>query len=107
LTRYGDVLPLIRNDDDQLVTVGPGDELALEFDASEIPPLPPCWTRSYVLESTGYCKDADPATAESDAIGPLPWREMPPFPFKSPSTRPMDNEYKSYLETYQTRRVGR
>jgi hypothetical protein len=107
LTRYGDVLPLIRSDDDQLCTVGPGDELALEFVASGIPPLPSGWTRSYVLESTGYCKDTDPATAGSDSIGPLPWREMPPFPFESPVTRPVDNEYKSYLEKYQTRRVGR
>ena len=48
LTRYGDVAPLLRSDDDQLCLVGPGDEVRIEFQASALPPLPPGWTRSYV-----------------------------------------------------------
>ncbi len=75
LTRYGDVAGLLQNDDDRLCLIGPGDEVRLEFDAASLPPLPEGWTRSYVLRSYGYCKDADPFTATSDTVGPLPWRD--------------------------------
>ena len=84
LTRYGDVARLLQADDDQLCVVGPGDEARLEFDAEHLPPLPAGWTRSYVLRAFGYCKDADPFTAGSDTVEPLPWRAMPEFPFASP-----------------------
>ncbi len=106
LTRTGDVAPLLRDDDDQLCLVGPGDEVRLEFDAKAAPPLPEGWTRAFILRSVGYCKDADPFTAASDSIGPLPWREMPPFPFGPEGERPMDASYREYLRTYQTRTAG-
>jgi hypothetical protein len=106
LTRFGDVAPLLRSDDDRLCLVGPGDEVRTEFDATALPPLPPGWTRSYVLRSFGYCKDADPFTAASDTVGPLPWRGMPLFPFGNDVRRPCDSEYVSYLREYQTRPAG-
>ena len=56
--------------------------------------------------SIGYCKDADPFTAGSDAVGPLPWRGMPPFPFGQEGERPIDPAYADYLRTYQTRPAG-
>ena len=74
LTRYGDVARLLQADDDQLCVVGPGDEARLEFDAEHLPSLPTGWTRSYVLRAFGYCKDADPFTAGSDTVEPLPWQ---------------------------------
>jgi hypothetical protein len=107
LTRYGDVAKLLRNDDDQLCLVGPGDEVRLEFDAQSLPTLPQGWTRSYVLRSIGYCKDADPFTATSDHVGPLPWKGMPEFPFKHGETRPLDPGYESYLRENQTRPAAR
>jgi hypothetical protein len=106
LTRFGEVSPLLRSDDDRLCVVGPGDEVRLEFDAMALPPLPQGWTRSYVLRSFGYCKDADPFTATSDTVGPLPWRGMPPFPFGDAVKRPADRGYESYLREYQTRPAG-
>jgi tetratricopeptide (TPR) repeat protein len=106
LTRYGDVAPLLKTDDDQLCLVGPGDEVRLEFDASGLPSLPAGWTRSYILRGYGYCKDADPFTALSDTVGPLPWRLMPPFPFRGEVTRPSDPAYEAYLRAYQTRPAG-
>ena len=106
LTRHGDVLPLLMDDDDQLCLVGPGDEVRLEFDAKKLPPLETGWTRGYVLESIGYCKDADPFTATGDQVGPLPWRGMPDFPFSTPQERPMDRAYRDYLRIYQTRNAG-
>ncbi|WZO99128.1 FG-GAP-like repeat-containing protein [Isosphaeraceae bacterium EP7] len=104
LTRYGDVAGLVSSDDDRLCLVGPGDDLKLEFDASGLPPIKPGWTRSYVLRSIGYCKDADPFTAASDTVGPLPWKGMPYYPFGPEGERPMDDKYRDYLKTYQTRR---
>jgi tetratricopeptide (TPR) repeat protein len=106
LTRHGDVLDLLITDDDQVCTVGPGDEARLEFEAKGLPELPQGWTRSYVLRSIGYCKDADPFTAGSDSVDPLPWREMPPYPFSTKIERPRDPAYEAYLREYQTRPAG-
>ncbi|MHC5541983.1 hypothetical protein ACYOEI_27500, partial [Singulisphaera rosea] len=83
-----------------------GDEVRLEFDAVAAPKLPEGWTRSYVLRSVGYCKDADPFTAASDSVEPLPWRGMPAYPFGPEGERPRDAEYDSYLKEYQTRPAG-
>jgi tetratricopeptide (TPR) repeat protein len=106
LTRYGEVAGLLQGDDDQFCIVGPGDEVRMEFDAQSLPGLLDGWTRSYVLRSVGYCKDADPFTAASDTIGPLPWKGMPSYPFGPEGERPEDPAYREYLRTYQTRSVG-
>ncbi len=106
LTRYGDVADLLRSDDDRLCVVGPGDEIRIEFDANSLPGLPDGWTRSYVLRSYGYCKDADPFTAVSDTVEPLPWRGMAAFPFGPEVKRPADPRYQDYLREYQTRAAG-
>ncbi|WP_165248643.1 FG-GAP-like repeat-containing protein [Paludisphaera soli] len=107
LTRYGDVAALLRADDDRLCVVGPGDEARIEFEADALPPLPAGWSRSFVLRSVGYCKDADPFTAGSDSVGPLPWRGMPEYPFADPAARrPADAAYADYLRTFQTRPAG-
>ncbi|MDG3006975.1 FG-GAP-like repeat-containing protein [Paludisphaera mucosa] len=107
LTRFGDVASLLRADDDRLCVVGPGDEARVEFAADSLPPLPQGWRRSFVLRSVGYCKDADPFTAGSDAVGPLPWRAMPDYPFADPAaSRPLDDAYAAYLRAFQTRPAG-
>jgi hypothetical protein len=106
LTRHGDVTPLLAADDDHLCLIGPGEVVELEFPASNLQPSPPGWTRSYVVRGIGYCKDADPFTATSDSIEPLPWRGMPAFPFPPDIKRPSDPDYDSYLKAYQTRPAG-
>jgi hypothetical protein len=106
LTRCGDVAELLRTDDDRLCVLGPGDEVRLEFEATGLPALPRGWTRTYVLRAFGYCKDADPFTATSDRVEPLPWREMPAFPFERDRKRPSDPAYTEYLRHYQTRPAG-
>lgn len=103
LTRLGDVAGLLQTDDDQLCVIGPGDEIQIEFDAKLAPNLPEGWTRSYVLNSIGYCKDADPFTSSGDSVGPLPWRGMPTYPFGPEGMRPVDPAYREYLRSYQTR----
>ena len=106
LTRYGDVARLLQTDDDQFCVIGPGDEAKVEFDANALPELPSGWSRSFVLRSYGYCKDADPFTAGSDTVEPLPWREMPEYPFAPGVSRPEDPAYAAYIKTYQTRLAG-
>lgn len=107
LTRFGDVRPLLTDDDDRLCLVGPGDEVRLEFEAKGVPELAQGWTRSFLLKAVGYCKDADPFTATSDHVEPLPWRGMPAFPFSSDRVRrPEQPGYRTYLEEFQTRPAG-
>lgn len=106
LTRYGDVKALLQADDDHFCLIGPGDEVRLEFPGNGVPPLPEGWTRSYVLRAAGYCKDADPFTAASDSVGPLPWRGMPAYPFGPEGERRQDVDFLKYLRDYQTRPAG-
>jgi len=106
LTRYGDVACLLQADDDRFCVAGPGDEARLEFAAAGLPPLPAGWTRAYVLRAFGYCKDADPFTATSDTIEPLPWRGMPAFPFAAGVSRPTRAAHDDYLREFQTRQAG-
>jgi tetratricopeptide (TPR) repeat protein len=106
LTRFGDVAELLQGDDDRLCLVGPGDEVRLAFDARRAPALPDGWSRRFVLRSTGYCKDADPCTATSDSVEPLPWRAMPEFPFGIDVIRSESSSYLEYIRTYQTRLSG-
>jgi tetratricopeptide (TPR) repeat protein len=106
LTRLGDVATLLQQSDDRLCVVGPGDKVRIEFAAGDLPALPEGWSRSYVLKSFGYCKDADPFTAGSDDVEPLPWRGMPPFPFAAGTRRPDDPAHRAYLGEFQTRPAG-
>jgi hypothetical protein len=106
LTRYGAVAGLLQADDDRFCVIGPGDEVRLEFDAGQTPALPAGWTRSFVLRTVGYCKDADPFTATSDDVGPLPWRGMSAYPFGPEGARPHDSGYSEYLRDFLTRPAG-
>ncbi len=107
LTKLGDVRRLLTGDDDHLCVIGPGDDLEIRFAADQVPPPPEGWTRRFVLRTVGYCKDADPFTAGSDDVGPLPYRAMPAFPFPREKARPIDQPYKEDFDTYQVRPAER
>jgi hypothetical protein len=81
VTRFGDVTPLLRAADDRFVIFGPGDEVTARFDARHLPPLPPGWTRSFVLRTWGYCKDSGLFTATGETVEPLPFRAMRRYPY--------------------------
>jgi hypothetical protein len=70
-TATGPVTELLASADGALAIFGPGEELQLEFDASQ-PPLTPGWTRRYVLQAHGWCKDMDLYTRDGDTVEPLP-----------------------------------
>ncbi len=70
-TRFGDVTPLMEEADQALVIAGPGEEVHLEFGAA-LDPLPAGWSRRFVLEAEGWCKDMDLYTRDGETIEPLP-----------------------------------
>ena len=79
-TPHGDVRGLLRQVDDDFVILARGEEIALEFDARGLPPLPAGWSRTLVLHADGYCKDMDLYTAFPDTVGPLPFHGMENYP---------------------------
>ena len=104
-TRYGDVLPLLKRSDDQLAIFGSGEEVRLDFDPSELPPLPKGWTRDYFFFANGYEKDMDFYAAEGSTVGPLPFRSMGTYPYSGKSF-PHDVEHRDYMLKYNTRFVS-
>ncbi len=51
---------------------GPGEETHLEYDATTLEPPLEGWTRRFVLETRGWCKDMDLYTRDGATIAPLP-----------------------------------
>jgi hypothetical protein len=106
-TRYGDTLELLLGDvDDRLVILAPGDELALEFDASSLPPPPEGWSRSVFLESFGWDKDFDRNTWEGHRLEPLPFAAMSGYPFAEGETYPDTPFHRQYRAEWLTREVA-
>lgn len=73
-TAFGDALALVADTDDAVAIIGPGEELHLEFLALEHEPAD-SWQRHYVLQTAGWCKDADLFTKDSGTVEPLPTRD--------------------------------
>jgi hypothetical protein len=105
-TRYGDVLPLLTSFDDQLAIFGSGEEVALEFDPTSLPPLPTGWTRDYFFLANGYEKDMDFYAAHGDTVWPLPFRAMEMYPYTTGKSFPLDDEHLDYMLKYNTRQLS-
>ncbi len=106
-TRFGDVLPLLRQPDDKYVIMGPGDEMTVQFDASSDRTLPPGWTRDFLLYTDGWIKDSDLNTAFGTSVGPLPFHQIKQYPYAPGESYPNDAEHQRYLREYNTRRSPR
>jgi Tfp pilus assembly protein PilF len=72
-TAEGAITELVADEDGALAIFGPGEEVHLEFAAPAAGPAPG-WTRRYVLEARGWCKDMDLYTRDGDTVEPLPGR---------------------------------
>ncbi len=101
-TRYGDVRTLLDSVDDKFVVFGSGDEVALDFDPATLPSLPRGWVRDYFFVANGYEKDMDFYAYRGDMVDPLPFRDMPAYPYPGRSF-PSDAEHLNYLLEYNTR----
>jgi VCBS repeat protein/ASPIC/UnbV protein/tetratricopeptide repeat protein len=106
-TREGDVRELVRRVDDMFVISRPGDEIALSFDATALPPRAAGWTRSFLLYAHGYSKEMNPRSASPDTIGPLPFRAMSKYPYAADEHYPDTPQHRDYLARYNTRVVTR
>jgi tetratricopeptide (TPR) repeat protein len=80
-TRTGDVLPLLGASDDSFVVSKPGDEVALSFDATALPPLRPDWARTFLVHGDGFSKEMDINSASPDVVMPLPYHGMRAYPY--------------------------
>jgi len=70
-TRFGNALELVAATDDAVAIFGPGEAVHLEFEAPAEGPAPG-WTRIFILEIDGWCKDMDRFTKDGATVGPLP-----------------------------------
>jgi len=104
-TRYGNVLPLLEEPDDASVILAPGDEIALEFDLSNLPEPAPGEERTYFLESHGWDKDADRNTGEGERMEPLPFRSMKSYPYAPGEQWPQDEFHLRYVQEWLSREV--
>lgn len=104
-TKYGTVSPLLLHHDDQMVVMGPGDALTLEFLAPNDPP-PAGWKRDFVLSNVGYDKDADLNTVYGQSSEPFPFRAMQRYPAAASSEIPTEDDQQPYLDDWQTRRYS-
>jgi tetratricopeptide (TPR) repeat protein len=102
-TRFGDVRELLDEVDDRFVVFGSGDEVALEFDAEALPPLPDGWRRDFLLHVDGWAKDGDPNTAHSQTVGPLPFHGMSGYPYGPEEGYPESEKHQRYVEEWLTR----
>jgi len=105
-TRYGDVTPLLKASDDRYVIYSSGEEIAVAFDAADLPGLPPGWTRGFVLHTDGWLKEGDLNTATAATIEPLPFHGMDRYPYGIESHFPDSSDNRKYREEYNTRWVS-
>jgi hypothetical protein len=101
-TRYGDVLPLLTEADDQSVIIASGDEMSLEFPAAA-PPLSSGWKRDFLLYNVAWMKDADLHTASGQTVEPLPFHAMTHYPYGAELQYPEDAAHRRYVAEYDTR----
>ena len=104
-TRFGDVRPLLLEADDRYVVFRNGEEIALRFAVADFPPLREGWTRTFLLETEGWCKDMDHYTATPATVEPLPFRGMSAYPPPAGEEYPDDDASREWRRTWNTRVV--
>lgn len=95
-TKYGDVLPLITEAEDQFVIMRHGDHVEYEFPYQG--DVTPGKERSYILFSDVVYKHATEDTGRT--VLPLPYQGMESYPSDG---YPMTPENEEYLRTWNTR----
>ncbi|MCH8253217.1 MAG: hypothetical protein IID36_12265, partial [Planctomycetes bacterium] len=71
-TVYGDVTDLVTRRDNRLAILNAGDALTIEFDWTDLPPIPHGHDRTFFLYSVGWDKDGDHNVVGGTRVGPLP-----------------------------------
>lgn len=106
-TRFGDVLDLLKESDNQYVISNAGDEMSVRFDAKSLPKLKKGWKRDFLIHSVGWVKDGDINTAKGSTVEPLPFHGMKSYPPSADDTYPATPEILEYQERYNTRVIDK
>jgi Tfp pilus assembly protein PilF len=106
-TREGDVRPLLAAADDAFVVSKPGDEVAVSFDASALPPVGAGRTRTFLLHGDGFSKEMDINSASPDIVLPLPYHGMKAYPYAEAEAPPAARKAAERAEAWNTRPVVR
>jgi len=77
----------------------------LKFDLRSLPPVAPGLKRDYLLAVDGWAKDADPNTAYSSSVAPIPFHSMKGYPYPASQHYPQGPQHQIYLRKYNTRRA--
>jgi tetratricopeptide (TPR) repeat protein len=104
-TRYGDVLPLLTESDNEYVISNAGDETSMNFETKGLPELKKGWKRDFLIHSIGWVKDGDINTATGNTVLPLPFHGMNSYPPSKSDLYPEDAGHQKYLKEYNTRVV--
>jgi hypothetical protein len=102
-TRMGDVTALLKGIDDRYAIFGSGEEIAAEFDAAKLPPLPAHWTRDYFFYANGYVKDMDWWDASPFTVAQLPFHNMSTYPYPQSERFPDDAKGLQYQLNWNDR----
>ena len=103
-TRYGAVDDLVAEEDNALVLLNGGDELALGFAADQLPPKPEGSERDFFLHVVGWDKDADFHVGQGWRVEPLPFLGMDDQAYgHQPRPSNLDDAWRA---KYNTRWVG-
>ncbi|MGA7343398.1 MAG: FG-GAP-like repeat-containing protein [Terracidiphilus sp.] len=89
-TRKGDVTELVKGIDDRFAIFGSGEEIAAEFDTSQLPSLPAHWKRDYFFYANGFVKDMDWWDASPFTVAQLPFHGMSAYPYPEAEKYPDD-----------------
>jgi len=102
-THMGDVTPLLARIDDRFVVFGSGEEIAAEFDATNLPALPAGWKRDYFFYANGYEKDMDWWDASPYTVAQMPFHEMSTYPYPDAEDRSLDAQSLDYQLNWNDR----
>ena len=102
-TRYGDVTELVKGIDDRYAIFGSGEEIATEFDATQLPALPQGWSRDYFFYANGFVKDMDWWDASPFTVAQLPFHKMSAYPYPDSEEYPQDAQSLDYQLNWNTR----
>ncbi|MCS7237378.1 MAG: FG-GAP-like repeat-containing protein [Thermoguttaceae bacterium] len=105
-TQFGEVTPLVAEQDNCFVIMGPGEELTVTFEVPVENSSSPGHARSFVLKTVSFCKDMDWHTAYGQTVAPLPFHQMSRYPYGPEESYPFTPQIKLLHERYNTRRVG-
>lgn len=95
-THYGDITPLLTDVDNRFVIFGSGEEIAVEFKANALPPLPPHWKRDYFFYANGFVKDMDFYDALPYTVTQLPFHGMSRYPYPAGESFPSNDQSLDY-----------